>query len=136
MRGGLSYKSQCTKRPDGASGSSTINARPLVALGTSVHASGGEMFPPRLEYLSGMTPSFWKPRLVSLKLILPPLSRRPSPGALLHRGPVHQLVEIAPVAAEGCVLHHKGQIVLLEFFKPLVPGNLLQLLLAAVAWTS
>src|SRR5438552_14180197 len=121
MRGGLSYKSQCTKRPDGASGSSTINARPLVALGTSVHASGGEMFPPRLEYLSGMTPSFWKLRLVSFKLILPPLSRRPSAGTLLDRGAFHQFVEIAPLAAGRYILHHQGQVVLVEFFKPLVP---------------
>jgi hypothetical protein len=70
--GGMRYTSQCTKVPEGASGSSMIRAKLLVVSGAPVQARGGEMFPPSFEYLLGITPSSWKARLVSFKFMMLP----------------------------------------------------------------
>lgn len=43
----------------------------------------------------------------------------------------NQLIEIALLAAGGCVLHQQGQAALVKLLEPLVPVNVLQRLLTA-----
>src|SRR5579885_3424070 len=62
-----------------------------------------------------------------------PLSRGAGLWPLFDAFAADQLVEIALFAARRCVLHHQSQVLLVEFFEPLVPGDRLQRTLARVA---
>jgi hypothetical protein len=45
----------------------------------------------------------------------------------------YQLIEVAFLSARGLILHEKGEIAFIELLKPVIPGNLLQFLGAAIA---
>src|SRR5438477_10022942 len=64
---GRSYATQCTHVPDGASGSSTTNAKLWVLEGGSAQESAGEASAPWQENWTGMLPPASNAGLVSAK---------------------------------------------------------------------
>jgi hypothetical protein len=60
--GGRSKKTQCVNVPEGASGSSQINARLFVFGGTSLHLKSGERSSPSQAYFVGIASLFGKRR--------------------------------------------------------------------------
>ena len=57
---------QCVTVPRGASGSSTINARLCVFVGTLVIVNGGEILEPSQVYSDGIVPLFSNAELDSI----------------------------------------------------------------------
>src|SRR5579862_9047367 len=74
--GGRFQITQCTKVPEGASGSSTTRAKAAVPAGAPLHSSAGEMSAPLQEYCVGIAVPDLNAVLVRVKpvelLFLPP----------------------------------------------------------------